>query len=374
MPRGSRANRPVIATWSIFRAGSFRLKATVSFLILALLLCHAFQPPFVADARQGTPESAPSESLAGTHLDAASAWLRAQQDDSGGFPGFSGDLDPGTTTDAVIALYATRGSDPEAGAALDAAVGYLEKEGTPYAATGAGQAAKLALAAVAGGRDPRAFGGIDLVAAMKAPPAAAAENPIPGIFGDDLYDHAIVLIAFAAAGEPVSDDAVESLRATQGSDGGWAFDGSIERGSADSNTTALVIQALVANGQGEDQMVSRAVAFLPAFLAPDEGGFAYGQEEPLVADANSTALVTQALIAAGQDPASPKWGNVMLALTMFQTADGGLRYMASDEAANLLATLQAIPALAGLPLPVAVSCGAEEIPETDGCVPLALAA
>lgn len=366
MSRPSRANR--LAT------GSLRRGAALSSLMLALVFCLAIQAPPGVFAQAGTPEPGIPESDTGTPLDAASAWLRSQQDSSGGFPGFSGDLDPGTTTDAVMALYAAQSSDPEAGAALDAAMAYLEKEGAPYASTGAGQAAKLALAAVAGGRDPRGFAGIDLVTAMKAPPTATVEHPIAGIYGDDLYDHALVLLAFAAAGEPVADAAIEPLRASQGDDGGWAFDGSTEPGAADSNTTALVIQALVASGHGDDEMVSRAVAVLPSFLVPDPGGFAYGHAEPLVADANSTALVMQALIAAGENPASPEWGKASLALASFQTAAGGLRYMASDDDPNLLATLQAIPALAGLPLPVAVGCAAGEAADTDGCIPLDLAA
>jgi hypothetical protein len=82
----------------------------------------------------------------------------------------------------------------------------------------------------------------------------------------------------------------------------------------------------------------------------------------------------QALIAAGEDPAAAEWGSALVALARFQTADGGLRYMASDEAPNLLATLQGIPALAGLPLPVAVACSGAGVADNDGCVPLAAAA
>ena len=151
------------------------------------------------------------------------------------------------------------------------------------------------------------------------------------------------------------------MRAAQGEDGGWAFDGSTAAGAADSNTTALVIQALVAAGHGDDPMVDRALAFLSTLLVPD-GGFAYGPADPLVADANSTALVLQALIAAGEDPASPEWGNAPLALALFQTPSGGLRYMATDEEPNLLATVQAIPAMEGLSLPVARICAEGEAP------------
>jgi hypothetical protein len=322
-------------------------------------------------AQESTPSS--SQSTAISPVEAASTWLREQQDASGGFLGFSGEPDPGTTTDAVIALYAAQQRDPAAAASLDAALAYLDREenGAAYAETGPGQAAKLALAAVTGGHDPRDFAGLNLVAAMTAPLATPVPDGIGGIYGDDLYDHALVLIALTAAGEAIPDAALEPLGTTQGADGGWAFDGSTAAGAADSNTTALVIQALVAAGLGDDPMVDRAVAFLSTLLAPD-GGFAYGPADPLVADANSTALVLQALIAAGEDPASAEWGNAPLALARFQTPSGGLRYMAADEEPNLLATVQAIPAIEGFSLPVVRACAEGETAE--GCIRLEPAA
>jgi hypothetical protein len=306
-------------------------------------------------------------------VEAASAWLREQQDASGGFIGLSGEPDPGTTTDAVMALYAAQQRDPAAAGSLDAALAYLERDenGADYAQTGPGQAAKLALAAVTGGRNPRDFAGIDPVAAMTAPLATPVPDGVIGIYGDDLYDHALVLIALTAAGETIPDGAWEPVRVTQSEDGGWAFDGSTAAGAADSNTTALVIQALVAAGHGDDPMVDRALGFLSTLQVPD-GGYAYGLADPLVADANSTALVLQALIAAGEDPASPEWGNAPLALALFQTPSGGLRYMAADEEPNLLATVQAIPAMEGLSLPVARACADGDVAES--CVQLAPAA
>jgi hypothetical protein len=49
-----------------------------------------------------------------------------------------------------------------------------------------------------------------------------------------------------------------------------------------------------------------------------------------------------------------------------------LRYMAADENPNLLATVQAIPAMEGLSLPVARAC--PESDEGEECVPLEPAA
>jgi hypothetical protein len=114
-------------------------------------------------------------------------------------------------------------------------------------------------------------------------------------------------------------------------------------------------------------MVDRGLAFLSTLLAPD-GGFAYGPADPLIADANSTALVLQSLIAAGEDPAAPEWGNAPLALARFQTPSGGLRYMAADEEPNLLATVQAIPAMEEISFPVARACAQGD--DGEDCIPL----
>jgi hypothetical protein len=357
---------------SSFRGWSILTPVLPCFLAMLLAASMTILPGTTVTAQEATP-GALSESTAMSPVAAASAWLREQQDASGGFFGFSGEPDPGTTTDAVLALYAAQQRDPAAAAALDAALIYLEREetGGAYAETGPGQAAKLALAAVTGGRDPRDFAGMNLIVAMTAPLATPVPEGIGGIYGDDLYDHALVLIALTAAGEAISDAALEPLRAVQGADGGWAFDGSTAPGASDSNTTALVIQALVAAGRGDDPMVARALAFLSTLLAPD-GGFAYGPADPLIADANSTALVLQALIAAGEDPTSPGWGDAPLALARFQTPSGGLRYMAADEEPNMLATVQAIPAMEGLSLPMVRGCA--EGDDTEGCIPLEPAA
>ena len=357
---------------SSFRRWSARTRFLPVLLAIVLATSVTTLSETGSPAQEATP-GARSESTAMSPVEAASTWLRQQQDASGGFLGFSGVPDPGATTDAVLALYAAQQGDPAAAAALDAALTYLERDenGATYAETGPGQAAKLALAVVSGGRDPRDFTGIDLVAAMTAPMVTPVPDEIGSIYGDDLYDHALVLMALTAAGEAIPDAALEPVRAAQGEDGGWAFDGSTAPGAADSNTTALIIQAVVASGHGDDPMVDRALAFLSTLLLPD-GGFAYGPADPLVADANSTALVLQALIAAGEDPASREWGNAPLALARFQTPSGGLRYMAADEEPNLLATVQAIPAMEGLSLPLVRACA--EGDAAEDCIPLAPAA
>jgi hypothetical protein len=127
----------------------------------------------------------------------------------------------------------------------------------------------------------------------------------------------------------------------------------------------MIIQALVAAGYGDSDLIPPAVAFLQTLQLPDGSGYAYGSGDPLTADANSTALVAQALIATNEDAA-----DASTALAAYQLPDGALRYMLADTDPNLLATVQSIPALAGKALPVVTGCQ-EDAAASDDCVPLA---
>ena len=157
-------------------------------------------------------------------LPAAVAWLAAQQGADGGFVGYSGKSDPGATTDAVIALGAARQAGVGVDRPLAAALAYLAKNGRGYAAAGPGQQAELVLAAVAAGVAPDAFGGLQPAASPTAGTAVGAtpEIAIPGLYGDDLFDHALVLLAMAASGETIPPAAIDVLRQTQQPEGGWA--------------------------------------------------------------------------------------------------------------------------------------------------------
>ena len=349
--------------------------------IVALLLTALLSLPLsgsVLAAGQATPATtapSPTPDPAAEALDRAIAYLIEQQADDGGFVGFEGVSDAGTTTDAILALKAAgiRGVATES--LISSAIGYLEDAAGEYASSGPGQAAKVTLAAVAAGKDPTQFAGIDLIALATAPVATpAAGTPAalvgPGGYGDDLYDHALVLLALAAAGEPAPAEAIDALRATQAEDGSWSFTGATDPGAGDSNTTALVIQALVATGNGDDPMIAAGLEGLRA-METVNGQFAFQASDPMLADANSTALAIQAIVAAGQDPSSAdEWVNAARGLAAFQNVSGAFRYQDSDPADNLLATLQAIPAMAGLPLPISVACDATASAETAQGTPV----
>jgi hypothetical protein len=299
-----------------------------------------------ASPAAGTPSASPVAPT-GDPVEVATAWLVAQQAEDGGFIGFSGESDAGLTADALQALRAAEVAGVDVAAAIERAGAFLVETGPAYAATGAGQSAKVVLGLVAAGVDPTAVGGTDLLANIGP---ADVET---GLFGGGVYGHALVLLAHAATGQTVDAAMVDALRAHQIDDGAWAFDGTTDSGAGDSNTTALAIQALVATGNGDDPMLTAATAYLQASQI-DSGAFGFqpGGE----ADANSTALALQAIVAIGDDPTGSAWNDAASALPAFLNPSGALRFTDDEPADNIYATVQAIPALAGLPLPVAEAC------------------
>jgi hypothetical protein len=294
-------------------------------------------------AQESTPSASPQASpVAGTGVEGATAWLRGQQADDGGFPGLSGETDPGTTLDAIFALVAAEHAGVDVGNSVDDAVAYLGSGDIPrvYTQTGVGQAAKLVLGMIAAGEDPRDIGGFDPLSIVEN-----GQDAETGIYGTGIFDHALALMALGASGVEIPSGAIDVLADTQAENGGWAFDASTDPAMADSNTTSLVVQALVATGNGDSELVTSGMAYLETTITDD--GALYAVSEGAAPDANSTALVIQALIATGGDPSA-----LTSALAGFQNPSGGFFYQGSDMTDNLFSTVQAIPALAGHPLPV----------------------
>ncbi|MGC9025650.1 MAG: cell wall anchor protein [Chloroflexia bacterium] len=294
----------------------------------------------------------------------ALSWIASQQQPDGSFPGFG----PGSTADAVFAICAVDG-DPN---------GFLQGENSPITflaaragelASSPGSAAKVILAAVCAGKDPRRFGGTDLVAALEK-----AYDVRSGSYGADLAGHALVLLALSAAGRPIPAAAVVYLRQAQTPEGGWAWDGSPASGGADTNSTALAVQALRAAGVvPSDPAVQSALSYFHTQQNAD-GGFPYAKPSPWgsASDTNSTAYVVQALLAAGEDPEGPAWtveGRTPLSfLRQMQLPSGAFLWQAQVPGENALATYQAVPALMLRPFPLArMSAGeAALLPATGG--------
>lgn len=274
--------------------------------------------------------------------DRAAGWLVSRQADDGSFAGFSGKADAGTTVDAILALVAARDAGVDVGSSIDDAVGYLASGDIAlvYTQTGVGQAAKLALGLIATGQNPDDF--------AKVSPLLILEhglNADTGFYGTGLYDTALTMLAFTATGKEIPASVFDVLASRQADNGGWAYDGTPDAANADSNTTSMVVQALVASGHGESELVAGGVMYLRATIV--DGGGAFNVAPGAAADANSTALVAQGLLAIGE-VVTP----LLAALEDFQNADGSLYFNAETPGPNLLATVQAIPALAKVVFPI----------------------
>lgn len=272
-------------------------------------------------------------------LTKALGWLEKQQQPDGGFSnGFAPGSDPSTTADAVIAAVAghidpstwkSAGKTP-----LDELAAAVQAKGLK----GPGVTAKVALAVRAAGLDPRAFAGTDLIAEVKTGFAAQT-----GICGGGPFDSALCILALATANEPLPANAVAGLLDLRLADGSFSFNGDKTAGAGDSNTTAVVIEALVAAGAKSD--VQPSLGYLRASQNAD-GGWTYQKPSQYgeATDANSTALAIQALLAAGEDLQA--WKNPRQALLSLQVSSGAFMFNAATSGENLLATVQAIPALA----------------------------
>jgi hypothetical protein len=174
---------------------------------------------------------------------------------------------------------------------------------------------------------------------------------------------------------------VEYIKNTQQQDGGWAWDGSAAT-AADTNTTAFALQALIAAGEpASGQAVTQALAYYQG-IQNEDGGWPYQSPSDFgtATDANSTAVTIQALLAAGQDPAGAGWTTAtgqtpVAALEALQNNSGAFAWQIAMPDDNLLATVQALPAVAGKPFPLAtMEVGAATAvaptttPETGGSV------
>lgn len=260
-------------------------------------------------------------------IEKAVAFIRTTQQADGGFGGF-GD---GQTFDAVYAIRSI-GLDPNSvqnGGKSPA--DFLRAKAA--AQKKPAEAAKAALAAKALDINPKAVGGVDLIAVI-----AGGLDQATGRYGVDDFSHSLAILGLACTGNPVPAAAVAALKKTQLKDGGWGFDG-----ASDPDTAAIGLQALLAAGvTTTDSAVAAAIAYFRAAQEKDAGwGF-----DPEASNASSTAFAVQALIAAGEPvegPAYTKSGKTPVTfLVSQQLPDGSFAGFDAGFAAN-----QVTPALAG---------------------------
>jgi len=231
------------------------------------------------------------------------------------FPPFPPAVDWGLTIDAILALSAGgRGADSAAVTALDALATHINdyiSDSFDPGSVFAGQVGKAMLAAQAEGADIHSFGGVDLEALSRSTltPAGAFAGRFANIstFPDfsNGFGQAFNILALAQTADGVPRSAVDFLLAQQCPGGGFRLDYVATRGcasdsEADSDTTALTIEALVAltPGPTTSAAIAAAAAFLIGRQDPVTGGI--GGAGPTVSpNTNSSGLGAQALTVAG---------------------------------------------------------------------------
>ena len=276
----------------------------------------------------------------------ALSYVRTLQNAGGGFPFFGPVSSAGETIDAVLAFVAADIDPATVKKDGKSPLHYLEAQTDSYITT-PGHLAKLVLGLAAAGEDPRDFAGHDLVAGMNAGFNSASHS-----YGDGAFDHALYMLARARLHLSPTHGSASHLKSKQLNDGCWAWK---DIWACDTNTTALAIEALLAAGvDPSDGAVEDALDYLED-AQNNDGGWPY---DPLSSwgtdsDANSTAFVIQALVAAGEKIGDwDKGGTTPLeALLRFQNPQTGAftySYSGKDDA---YATYQSIPALLLEPYP-----------------------
>jgi hypothetical protein len=277
------------------------------------------------------------------------------------FVGFDG-ADFGLTADGVFGMAAAK----TAGTAQAAATGYLADNAAGYIDTAAsfggpfpGSYAKLALVAEVTGGDPHAFGGLDLLGALRALecPAAAPAPCAPGLFRNGTDDggfpnvitQALAVLALARSGveaDHPSAAAVAFLRGQQCPDGGFPSDLVAAGGACKSevDSTGFAVLGLVAAGAD----VAAPLAWLRSVRAANGSYTGVGG----TASANSAAMAAQAQLAAGDDASLTIGWLRSLQVGCEGTAArrGAITANGTFDDTTLRATTQAAVSVAGAPL------------------------
>lgn len=244
----------------------------------------------------------------------------------------------GQAADALVALRAASrlpaGESARRARALRA--------GAPRYATTAGATAKVILGLTAARNgNPRCAGRLDLLRRLNSFGRA-------GRYGASIFDQTLGMMAARALRAGPSARAVRVLLGARGA-GGWNFNLSRSAGRPDDVTsTAMAILAARAAGVPRTNATLRAGLRWMLRERTPSGGFALGRRDRV--EANSTALALEAQRALGGHDA-----RAARALRSLQRGGGEFQYTRDDAGSRVLASNDAVVALAGRRLPVATA-------------------
>lgn len=250
--------------------------------------------------------------------------------------------DVGSAADSLIALAAA--DDGSHADQIASILDFLHKNAADYVkpdASGSTGAAKLALAAAAAKADAKDFGGVDLVANVKAGIGTDGSfGSYPGPFSSGL-----AMMALARNGEQVADPMVDFLLSyaepRSGETGGgfgcatYPFKADGDCPAADPDSTAMAVLGLQASGSAK--ATKAAADALDWLAANQQSDGSWKNYSPV----NSTGLAGP-LFPVGSEQATKA-----TAYVVSQQLDSGALTTGEDDKANLLATQQGIFALTG---------------------------
>ncbi|AEB44238.1 MULTISPECIES: peptidase [Micromonospora] len=302
-----------------------------------------------------TPAVAAPTQVGAVRPDAAAGWLARQLVDGERFETvFDGVAypDQGLTLDAVFAFAAAGAADDFGAQALAWVTrpgvrdGYI---GDGVTEAYAGATAKLALAVAVRGGDPTDVGGVDLIARLRSLQSPSGRFTDLSAWGDfsNAFSQSFAILALDRTTQGVPTAAAGWLAGTRCPDGGYPLLAAQPVCVSDVDATAVVVQALRAAGRSAD--AAAGLRWLVSVQRVD-GGFASAGG---VANANSTGLAAQALRDGGRPVA---WLRARLFLAGLQVGcaapvadrgavdfDGGV----FDPATATRATAQAVLGLTG---------------------------
>ena len=244
---------------------------------------------------------------------------------------------------------------------------------------------KLVQAVVAGAHDPTAFASRNLLADLEGAggTSGGSYDATNGAYQDcasggqnAVYAQANAILGLESAGSalyPVPATAMDHLRSLQSTGGGWPT-----FGTDNTNATAMAMMALAPMNltcAGGDPVFAGAFRFLHTQQDPASGGMAYsnlGQFGSPTSDPDSDALVIQALVDVGEDPASASWTNTKGSpasdiLTFQNSSSGGFSFT-HVSAPDAFTTSEVPAGLDRAPFPdgtvdtAAVTCSASPSP------------
>ncbi|MBW6464961.1 MAG: hypothetical protein K0B06_00465 [Brevefilum sp.] len=281
-------------------------------------------------------------------------YLQTEQNDDGGLRWVDETSSVPTTIRVVLALTAAglpqeRLTSQQSKHPMDflseKGPAWIYQQETDQPALNLARAGQLLTAVSAANHDPYTFGeeAINLVHLVKS-----HYDPNTGIFGDaspqNVTDQVWALLGLAAAYAPIPPEAVNWLAAAQLPDGSWddGFGSYLD-------TTPLGLMAMIASDYRttDDSSITLAMDFLKTQQQPNGG---WQTQWDTSTNANTTGIILQGIIAAGQNPSDPEWTDEDAApyeaLLNLQREDGAI----GGDFTNAYSTADAILGLAGQPL------------------------